>query len=216
MRNKGRTAVERRKSESNEPSALSNPETEEKSVDERRCAAGSDPTAARSNNKEEGSLTLPPAKPRPISKQKLAANRRNARRSTGPRTSEGKARSCRNAWRHGLRSETSLFGSDGMPIDPALQAVYERVRYQCGRGDVETDALSRSVVVELAIQHRATDLEEGCLRSALDGSPAAVSLDHLQRYRTTSRRALLKQLSRLHRRGTRNLVVSSETKEFQS
>ena len=214
MGNKGPEALEGRRSESNEPSALFT-KTEEKSVDEGRHTTASDPNSA-GNNKDEGSFTLPPTKPRPISKQKLAANRRNARRSTGPRTSEGKARSCRNAWRHGLRSETSLFGSDGMPIDPALQAVYERVRYQCGRGDVETDALSRSVVVELAIQHRATDLEEGCLRSALDGSPAAVSLDHLQRYRTTSRRALLKQLSRLHRRGTRNLVVSSETKEFQS
>jgi len=214
MRNKGRTAVEGRKSESNEPSTRSKGKREE-SADEGRYTTASDPNSA-GNNKEEGSLTLPPTKPRPISRRKLAANRRNARRSTGPRTAEGKGRSRGNAWRHGLRSEALLFGSDGMPIDPAHQAVYERVRYQCGREDVETDALSRSVVVELAIQHRATDLEEGCLRSALDGSRAAVSLDHFQRYRTTSRRALLKQLSRLHRLGTRNFGVSSETKEFRS
>jgi hypothetical protein len=38
-----------------------------------------------------------------ISEAKLNANRRNARASTGPRTSSGKAISSRNARRHGLR-----------------------------------------------------------------------------------------------------------------
>jgi len=36
------------------------------------------------------------------SEAQLAANRRNAQRSTGPRTAEGKARSSANATRHGL------------------------------------------------------------------------------------------------------------------
>ena len=37
-----------------------------------------------------------------ISERKLAANRRNASRSSGPRTLRGKSRSSRNAVRHGL------------------------------------------------------------------------------------------------------------------
>ena len=37
-----------------------------------------------------------------VSARKRAANRRNARRSTGPRTAAGKARAARNARRHGL------------------------------------------------------------------------------------------------------------------
>jgi hypothetical protein len=37
-----------------------------------------------------------------ISDRKIAANRRNARRSTGPRTAATKARAARNALRHGL------------------------------------------------------------------------------------------------------------------
>src|SRR5436853_6253683 len=36
------------------------------------------------------------------SERKIAANRENARRSTGPRTATGKARVRHNAWRHGI------------------------------------------------------------------------------------------------------------------
>ena len=38
------------------------------------------------------------------SEPRVTANRRNARKSTGPRTAGGKARASRNALRHGLRS----------------------------------------------------------------------------------------------------------------
>ena len=50
--------------------------------------------------KEDGQKT--PAKS--ISPQKLAANRRNAQLSTGPRTEEGKSRSRVNAVKHGILS----------------------------------------------------------------------------------------------------------------
>jgi hypothetical protein len=52
-----------------------------------------------------------------ISARRLAANRANARKSTGPRTAAGKARSARNARRHGLT----------LPVldDPALSSEAE-------------------------------------------------------------------------------------------
>ena len=40
------------------------------------------------------------------SEKQIAANRRNARNSTGPRTEQGKARSRMNALRHGFASTT--------------------------------------------------------------------------------------------------------------
>src|SRR5688572_19028018 len=41
------------------------------------------------------------------SRKRIAANRRNARKSTGPRTEEGKARSSRNATTHGLTAQVA-------------------------------------------------------------------------------------------------------------
>jgi hypothetical protein len=43
-----------------------------------------------------------------ISAKQLAANQRNAKRSTGPKAPEGKARSFQNAIRHGLLSEQAV------------------------------------------------------------------------------------------------------------
>src|ERR1700704_2799417 len=40
--------------------------------------------------------------------RQFEANRRNAQRSTGPKTEEGKRRSRRNAMRHGLSAETVI------------------------------------------------------------------------------------------------------------
>ncbi len=42
------------------------------------------------------------------SAKKVAANRRNARRSTGPRTAQGKAKSARNAVRHGILNRSPV------------------------------------------------------------------------------------------------------------
>jgi hypothetical protein len=78
-----------------------------------------------------------------ISVQRLEANRRNALRSTGPRTENGKQRSRTNAVRHGLTAET-VVGSledaeDYKAFEAAITADY----------DVET-AVARELVLRLA------------------------------------------------------------------
>jgi hypothetical protein len=45
------------------------------------------------------------------SERQIAANRRNAQKSTGPRSVAGKRRARRNAYRHGLGAADPLFGS---------------------------------------------------------------------------------------------------------
>ena len=57
-----------------------------------------------SQQKPSRNLSTPPehARKRPVSKRKLLANRQNALKATGPRTSVGKSHSRRNAIQHGL------------------------------------------------------------------------------------------------------------------
>ena len=52
--------------------------------------------------------------------KQIEANRRNALKSTGPRTPEGKAISCRNALKSGIDAELDLVGAE----DPRTQAAF--------------------------------------------------------------------------------------------
>jgi len=67
---------------------------------------------------------LPPL-PAKISARKLAANRRNAALSTGPKTPEGKARSAANATSHALTAREIVFRND---LDLDVQAFIEGMR----------------------------------------------------------------------------------------
>jgi hypothetical protein len=64
------------------------------------------------------SAPTPTPVPQPgISPERLEANRRNARRSTGPKTEEGKQRSRLNAFRHGLTGQVRL-----LPVSERIAA----------------------------------------------------------------------------------------------
>jgi hypothetical protein len=67
------------------------------------------PSAPNVNFKEETMTEPKPASP--ISEARLAANRENAQKSSGPRTDAGKARSCLNAMKTGLTGTTMLFAN---------------------------------------------------------------------------------------------------------
>jgi hypothetical protein len=110
------------------------------------------------------------APPRPLSPERLAANRANAARSTGPRTSEGKTRSAQNARKHGFTATNfavvrleDLHAVARLRAD--LIAVYQPVNSQ------ELFALERMAIAQQAIL-RAARLESGlfttCLNETLD------------------------------------------------
>ena len=59
-----------------------------------------------------------------VSRTKLRANRRNARRSTGPRTPEGKARSSMNAVRHGVFCQAAVLDGEDAEAFAAIRRGY--------------------------------------------------------------------------------------------
>src|SRR2546423_1325055 len=90
--------------------------------------------------------------------KQIEANRRNARRSTGPITAEGKLRSRRNAVRHGLTAETVIgaleYAEDYKAFEAAVIADYDA-----------QSAVERELVLRLASLlwriRRATTMETG-------------------------------------------------------
>src|SRR5258708_17687363 len=76
------------------------------------------------------------------SQRQIEANRRNAQNSTGPRTEAGKARSKRNAIKHGLRSEEVVLPTE----DP--QAFKEHL--EAWVEDWQPPSMARRALVEQA------------------------------------------------------------------
>jgi len=99
--------------------------------------------------------------------KQIAANRQNARRSTGPTTPEGKERSRCNAIRHGLTAETIIAGledaDDYQAFEQAVTADY----------DAET-AVERELVLRLASVlwrlRRATGIESALFEAVANRS----------------------------------------------
>jgi hypothetical protein len=107
-----------------------------------------------------------PSTRKPVSPRRLAANRANAERSTGPRTPEGKARSAQNARKHGFRASTfavvRLEELDEIArLKADLVAVYQPINSQ------ELFALERVALAQQALL-RAARLETGLFTATLN------------------------------------------------
>jgi hypothetical protein len=148
------------------------------------------------------------------SEAQIAANRRNADKSTGPRTEDGKAKVTRNALRHGLRAEKVLTFDEASgdfqvfldeqraafePEDAIEEQLVERIAFCAWR-------LRRIYRVEADIIDGCRDsdyrgLEELDIGAAFDSCPSEMSV--LSRYETALDRAFDRAYLALERRQAR-------------
>jgi hypothetical protein len=114
-----------------------------------------------------------------VSEAKLAANRRNAQRSTGPRTPEGKARSASNSTIHNFRSRQplELTSEDHQAITVLIARLTPEARPQ--------NPEEAAIVHELATAHQIRTLVERELDHALcTNEPTA--LKYLERHHSAA------------------------------
>ncbi len=83
-----------------------------------------------------------------VSKRKQLANAKNARKSTGPRTRKGKARSARNALRHGLLAKSVLLHAQG--------AGEQQKDFDALLADLVADLAPRNMIEEALVERIAT------------------------------------------------------------
>jgi len=78
-----------------------------------------------------------------VSEKQMAANRLNARKSTGPRTARGKAKSSANALKHGLTAERAVVsGEDPEEYREFVQGMFDALQPQ--------DAMEAELVGQVA------------------------------------------------------------------
>jgi hypothetical protein len=120
--------------------------------------------------------------------KQIAANRANAKRSTGPKSARGKMVSSRNAYRHGLTCPLSLGADTAAKLEAIAQAV-------TGEGAGEEQLISaaefaRAQLELLRIRARRAEMMTAieCDCDNAQQLRQLVALDRYERYAHTKRR----------------------------
>ena len=150
-------------------------------------------------------------KKKPVSPEKLAANRENAKRSTGPRTAAGKQRASQNSYKHGffgmrLFPNNKLIAQDGADykeIYAGYQSHYLPV------GFLENLLVEKIAAESLRIA-RLFGHEQGVLSSVTPFEYK--SIDKILRYESTVSRQLEKAIDQLERLQEQR---EAETNDFE-
>ena len=155
----------------------------------------------------------------PTSQARIDANRRNAQRSTGPRTPAGKRRSARNAVTHGILTHPFTLWQD----EPARTA-FDKL-YAALLDELEPVGLMEGLLVErIAIAYwrlrrlaRAESLALAALQvnsrrpsDVAHALPASADLELFMRYHATIERQLQRALGELERLQERRRAAEVE------
>jgi hypothetical protein len=128
----------------------------------------------------------------------IEANRRNAAKSTGPRTPEGKARVRRNATRHGLCSGIALFAEEGPEFEREFNLLLEDLREEHQPNGPTEDILVHKMAQSVFFADRASIILADKLNSH-DHPDALPHISLMLRYHTTADRAFSRHLNDLRK-----------------
>jgi hypothetical protein len=160
--------------------------------------------------------------------KKVDSNRHNARRSTGPKTPEGKQASCMNALKHGmLARELVITGGSGGENAAEFSAMYEQLREELEPVGLIEEMLVEQVAVSYWRMRRVIRSENGRIRNEIRNRetwaeacgakydpqqadaltaeralPGAENGNHIIRYAAAVERALYRALRQLDQRQT--------------
>ena len=155
---------------------------------------------------------------KPISAKQLAANRRNAKKSTGPRTPAGKRRSSRNSLKHGfLARHVLVSGGDGAEahaeFDRLLADLFAELRPQ---GIIE-EALVERIATCYWRLGRAQRYEVGAIRASLDECQRPLDNPDLRRLERKLARAQTRlEEQRQHCGFLEELSATSDSKALEA
>jgi hypothetical protein len=147
------------------------------------------------DHKDSAQNGIPNSKKRPISAKKLEANRKNAQRSTGPTTKEGKDRSKLNSYKHGFFARQLFRHTEQGVRDrkeyndliAGIWAFYQPEGYMEG-------LLVEKIIAESVRFSRLLWLEQDFLWSAIFQEQAP---DRILRYQATINRQLYQAIEEL-------------------
>ena len=110
--------------------------------------------------------------------RQVAANRANAKKSTGPRTAAGKAKSAHNGVKHGLCTRDLILRRADSPEDAAeFEALLAELEEQYGAESAVEQALVESVAACLWRRRRALRFESAAMARQLDAARANEAMD---------------------------------------
>ena len=148
----------------------------------------------------------------PVSPKKLAANRKNAMRSTGPQTAEGKQRSSQNAYKHGFYSDRLFPTEELIARDwEGYKRVLAAYRSQYAPvGALENECVERIAAYSLRLARLL-----GHEQKVLDcGKPFEFrSMDRIVRYESNISRLLEKAINQLERLQATRKAESSQSED---